>query len=39
MTLHNPSVLKSMIGHLDPIDKGLIGIDLDNDIIVGTQLL
>ena len=37
MTLHNLSVLKSMIGHLDDIDKALIGIDLDNDMTWGSK--
>lgn len=37
MTLHNLSVVKSMVGHLDKIDRRLLSIDLDNDMTWGDK--
>ncbi|WP_129125139.1 site-specific integrase [Geomonas oryzae] len=37
MSLHNLSVLKSIVGHLDNIDRALIGINLDHDMTWGEK--
>lgn len=37
MSLHNLSVVKSMVGHLDKIDKSLLGVDLEKDMTWGSK--